>query len=334
MKRLSVHKITVIGGSGFIGTNLCQQLHNRGIDFEIIDIKPSLRFPKNFKYGDIRQYDTLVSQITGNTIIHLAAIHRDDVANTKEYYKTNVLGTENIIKVSKIKNINDIIFTSSVAVYGFTGPNTNESTHPIPFNDYGKSKLEAEKKLLEWNSSLKKSLTIIRPTVVFGKGNRGNVYNLFNQIYSKKFLMIGSGKNKKSLAYVENIVAFFLFIIEKRLPGNSIYNYADKPDYSMNTLVKIIQSYLIKENSSKLYIPYLIGLIFGHLIDLISFVSRKKFSISAVRIKKFCANSTFSSQKISDAGFLAPIKIDDAIIITLEYEFKNNNQNAEIFFTE
>ena len=53
------------------------------------------------------------------------------------------------------------------------------------------------------------SLIIVRPTVIFGEGNRGNVYNLFKQIASNKFLMVGDGNNKKSLAYIGNVVAFW-----------------------------------------------------------------------------------------------------------------------------
>lgn len=74
--------------------------------------------------------------------------------------------------------------------------------------------------------------------MVFGEQNRGNVYNLLRQIASGKFIMIGSGQNRKSMAYVENVAAF----IEHALgfgPGVHIYNYIDKPDFDMNTLVAI-----------------------------------------------------------------------------------------------
>lgn len=84
-------------------------------------------------------------------------------------------------------------------------------------------------------------MTIIRPTVVFGEGNRGNVYNLFRQIASGRFVMIGSGNNMKSMAYVENIAAR----LEHALDQQSTYqvsNYVDKPDFTMNQLVDVISS--------------------------------------------------------------------------------------------
>ena len=99
------------------------------------------------------------------------------------------------------KGINKIVFTSTVAVYGFAKPGTDESGVINPFNEYGQQNLKLKKNLVAifWNNSL----IIVRPTVIFGEGNRGNVFNLLNQIYSGQFLMVGNGRNKKSMAYVE-----------------------------------------------------------------------------------------------------------------------------------
>ena len=139
--------------------------------------------------------------ITGKTVVHLAAIHKDNVVDPNVYYSTNVQGTSNVAQICLEKNIKKFIFTSTVAVYGFAKPNTNENGCLQPFNHYGKSKLEAERLLKEIFSTdaLNISLSIIRPTVIFGPGNRGNVFNLINQIALGRFLMIGSGLNKKSL---------------------------------------------------------------------------------------------------------------------------------------
>ena len=108
-------------------------------------------------------------------------------------------------------------------------------------------KLEAEYVYEAWRKAdSANKLTIIRPTVVFGEGNRGNVYNLFRQIASGRFVMIGSGNNMKSMAYVENIAAR----LEHALDQQSTYqvsNYVDKPDFTMNQLVDVISSSLGRE---------------------------------------------------------------------------------------
>ena len=85
----------------------------------------------------------------------------------------------------------------------------NEEAEPRPFNDYGRTKFAAEKVLKEWQAGFSdRSLTIVRPTVIFGEKNRGNVYNLLKQIAHGPFVMIGNGKNKKAMAYVGNVADF------------------------------------------------------------------------------------------------------------------------------
>ena len=131
------------------------------------------------------------------TVVLLAAEHRDDVAPTSLYYDVNVQGTKNVLAAMDKAGVKNIIFTSSVAVYGLNKKNPNEEHAADPFNHYGKSKWQAEEVLREWyrKDAETKSLTIIRPTVIFGERNRGNVYNLLKQIASGNFLMVGKGTN-------------------------------------------------------------------------------------------------------------------------------------------
>lgn len=244
-----MEQICVIGGSGFIGTRLCKRLNKANKDFFIIDKKISQTFPENTHITDVRDIDRLKEAIKGATIVNLAAEHRDDVRPKSLYWEVNVDGAKNVCRVAEEKGINKIIFTSSVAVYGFTDKETYEDGDLKPFNDYGITKLEAEKVYIEWQKKdpLNRTLVIIRPTVVFGEGNRGNVYNLLNQIANGRFIMVGNGKNIKSMAYVENVAAFIEYAMTFP-PGIHIYNYIDKPDFDMNTLITTIYTELIYSN--------------------------------------------------------------------------------------
>ena len=98
-------KITIIGGSGFIGTNLCRQIELKQKDFEIIDIKMSKQFPEKCKIADVRDVETLRDKITGDIVVNLAAIHRDDVRDMDKYEKTNVGGAEILRKYVKKKHL-------------------------------------------------------------------------------------------------------------------------------------------------------------------------------------------------------------------------------------
>ena len=204
-------KAVVIGGSGFIGTRLCDRLANEQVPFLIVDKKQSLSYPSYTKLGDVRSLEKLREVVPeSNFIINLAAEHRDDVKPKSLYDEVNVGGAKNISQVAREKGINTMVFTSSVAVYGFAPVGTGESGELCPFHDYGRTKMEAETVYKDWQKEDRehRTLVVVRPTVVFGERNRGNVYNLLKQITSGRFAMVGKGDNIKSMAYVENVAAF------------------------------------------------------------------------------------------------------------------------------
>lgn len=326
-------KITVIGGSGFVGTNLCRQLSLKQHDFEIIDLRNSVQFPEKCKIGDVRDLDALRELITGNVVVNLAAVHRDDVKDKTEYQRTNVDGAYNVAKVCSEKGIKKIVFTSTVAVYGYAEPGSDETSAIKPFNDYGRTKFEAEEKLRSWYAHEGNSLIIVRPTVIFGEGNRGNVFNLFNQIASGKFLMVGQGDNKKSMAYIGNVVAFLETCISTD-QKYGLYNYVDTPDFTMNELVCRVKRQLKGKDGVGLRLPYWLGMVFGYSADAISFLTGKSMPISSIRVKKFASSTEFRSAKSRLDNFIAPYKLSDGLQRTLKSEFISPDPNREIFYTE
>ncbi|MDG1725515.1 MAG: NAD(P)-dependent oxidoreductase [Emcibacteraceae bacterium] len=326
-------KISVIGGSGFVGTNLCRQFLMQQQDFEIIDIKMSKQFPEKCKIADVRDINSLREAITGDVVINLAAVHRDDIRDKAEYKRTNVDGAYNLALICEEKGIKKFIFTSTVAVYGFAKPDTDETGLINPFNEYGKTKYEAEQILLKWQEKNSSSLLIIRPTVIFGEGNRGNVFNLLRQIASGKFIMVGNGKNKKSMAYIGNVVAFIDACV-KTDQRFGIYNYVDTPDLTMNELVSIIRLKIKGKKGVGARLPYWMGWILGVCADSIAFLMRKNLSVSSIRIKKFISSTQFQTSKDMLDDFKAPVTLIEGLNRTLESEFIYPNPKNEVFYTE
>lgn len=326
-------KILVIGGSGFIGTRLCKRLENDKIDFKIVDKVTSKTFANKTMIADVRDYAGLEKACNGDVIINLAAEHRDDVSPKSLYDEVNVDGAIRVREVAEAKGINKIVFTSSVAVYGFAPLGTDESGEINYFNDYGRTKWEAEKVYRAWQEKdpQNRTLVVVRPTVVFGEQNRGNVYNLLRQIAGGKFVMVGDGTNVKSMAYVENIAAFLQNSLSFG-PGVHTYNYIDKPDFNMNTLVRGVYRALGKDEKIGLRLPYMFGFGIGKLFDLAAAVTGKKFPISSIRVKKFCSNSSFETS-VAKSGFVAPVKLSDGLASTIKYEFVDQH-NGEVFYTE
>jgi nucleoside-diphosphate-sugar epimerase len=311
-------KVSIIGGSGFIGENLYKALQS---DFEVNNIDKNNASAFSTTIADVRNLDELQTAVENpDWIVLLAAEHKDNVLPTSLYYDVNVKGTENVLKVMRAKNIRKIVFTSTVAVYGLNKTNPDENFPTDPFNDYGKSKLQAEELLRAWyhEAPEERTLMIVRPTVIFGPKNKGNVYNLLQQILSGKFLMIGNGQNKKSMAYVGNLVSFVQFSLnEMKNPGYQLFNYADKPDLTTNQLVKIITE-SSGQQVSQILIPYFVGYLAGLTFDVLSKITGKEMTISSIRIKKFCATTQFSNDRIQKLAFKAPFTLEDGLNLTIK----------------
>jgi len=323
--------ISIIGGAGFLGTRLAKNLARDSISYRIFDINT-----KNNQhiYVDVTKKDSLEVLSGSQIIVNLAAVHRDDIKPISLYDDVNVKGAVNVCDAAREHDVNTIVFTSSVAIYGFAKKNTNEDGDPNYFNDYGRTKYLAEKVYIDWfNEDPKnRTLVIIRPTVIFGEGNRGNVYNLLKQIASKKFVMFGNGLNIKSMAYVENVSSFIRYSFQKK-PGLYKYNYVDKPDMNMNELISLVRSTLFKKNNVGFRLPKFMGYIGGYIFDLISYLLNTNLPISSIRVKKFMSNSQFGTKE-QMPGFKRPVELKDGMINTLKYEFIENNKNKEIFETE
>ncbi len=316
--------IAIIGGSGFLGTSLCRILKDNDKSFINHDIEESLNFPNNYEYFSVHDKASNLSD-KFDTIINLAAVHRDD-EKKEDYKKVNVEGARNICNLASEKSINKIIFTSTVAIYGFSNDPIDEDFDPNPFNEYGRSKLQAEEIYKEWQREdpINRSLVIIRPTVIFGEKNRGNVFNLIKQIKSKFFVMIGDGNNIKSMSYVENVAQFLYQCLELK-EGLYIKNYVDKPDLRTKDIVKIVQKSLSIKGFKKFYLPVTLGLFAGILVDLFSLLTGKKFPISLIRIKKFTSNTIINSNN-NFFDFKPPVNLETALKKTITYEFKSSNE--------
>lgn len=264
----------------------------------------------------------------------MAAEHRDDVRPLSLYDDVNIGGAKNICAVARKKGVRTIVFTSTVAVYGFAPIGTDESGKIAPFNDYGRTKYEAEQVFKAWQTEAPevRTLVIIRSTVVFGEQNRGNVYNLLRQIASGKFVMLGNGQNRKSMAYVENVAAFIEYSMSFK-PGLHIYNYIDKPDFTMNTLVSKINQILGHSDKIGFRVPFILGYMIGKGFDLVAVITGKRFAISSIRVKKFCSNSVYNTA-IDKTGFISPVPLTEALEKTVRYEFLESHESEGVFYAE
>lgn len=131
-------EIAVIGGAGFVGSCLSRRFQKGLIDHIKYDIDISDK-SNLVTYLDVEDADSFDSISSAHTIINLAAVHRDDIRPLSRYDDVNVQGAVNVCDAARKHGINSIIFTSSVAIYGFAPTETSESGEPNYFNDYGRT---------------------------------------------------------------------------------------------------------------------------------------------------------------------------------------------------
>ena len=132
--------------------------------------------------------------------------------------------------------------------------------------------------------------------------------------------MIGSGENRKSMAYVENVSAFLSHALGFDA-GVHTFNYVDEPDFDMNQLVATIRRSLGQPEGVRWRLPYPAAYAAGAVLDGLASVSGRSLPISRVRVQKFCADSRFSAARSRQTGFEPPFSLDDALQRTIAHEF-------------
>ena len=145
--------------------------------------------------------------------------------------------------------------------------------------------------------------------------------------------MVGKGENKKSMAYIGNIVAFLETCISTD-QKYGVFNYIDTPDLTMNELVSKVRFKLKGKTGVGPRLPYWLGLILGYTADLAAKISGKNLPVSSIRVKKFAVSTELKSAKASLDNFQAPFLLSQGLERTLHCEFISPKPSREIFFTE
>jgi nucleoside-diphosphate-sugar epimerase len=328
-------KIFLTGDSGFIGSYLCNSLEKNKCTITGIDVSESRNETYLHITGNILDKDILRKTMPGaDCIIHLAAEHKDFGISKEQYYLVNVQGTKNLLDIASECNIKKFIYFSSVAVYGKNQP-SDENTAPSPINHYGASKLAAEKEVRKWaDAKSEREVLIIRPVVIFGAGNRANIYNLIKRVIEKKFFFVGKGDNVKSIAYIENLVAATYFLLERMKPGIAIYNYSDAPQLTTKQLVKLIAD-TANVSVPKITIPLSIAVFGSTIFDVLGQILHKDFPITSARMRKFATSTFHSSDKIRKIQFSQPYTLQEGLRKNIEWiQAKMNKEDVSYLHSE
>jgi len=267
-----------------------------------------------FYQGDILVKDDVRKALDGvDCVVNLAAKHHDFGIDRDEYFETNETGSQRLLECLAECGIKKYIFYSSVAVYGESPYESDETTEPKPSNPYGESKLAAEKVTRNWaREEPDRQVVIIRPSVVYGEGNVANMFSLIKMVDKGRYLQFGSGEAVKCICYVRNIIEATRYCMDRMEPGVATFNYVDKDDMPAKQMVGIISEALDKK-TLPISFPLWLGVSVAKVFDLAAKVTGKNFRISSARVKKLATPTRFAAQKIRDYGFVPKYSIEEGL---------------------
>lgn len=308
----------IFGGTGFIGTHLIKLLKEEiktekdhiyaldivmpgeegvvpgivekieGVEYVRCDVRKTIELPLVTTKQDI--------------IFNLAAVHRTPGHPDYEYFETNIKGAENVTAFAEQHNINRILFTSSIAPYGAAEELKKETTLPTPNTPYGISKLVAEKIHEKWQNGDRENrcLTILRPGVVYGKGEHGNFTRMYWGIRKRYFIYPGRKDTIKACIYVKELVHFMKYrMIDNDFIGTDIFNCTYEPAFSTEQICETMK----KETAMKRHTFLVPGWILKAAAVCAVPFGGKKLGLHPERVKKLMISTNVSGEKLAESDY-------------------------------
>jgi len=329
-----IKKALVTGGGGFVGKAIVRMLVERGVDCRVVGRN---RYPEIEAMGveclvaDISDSDTMLAATKGvDTVFHVAAL-AGIWGSWQPYYRTNVLGTENVIRGCHVNNIPRLIYTSTPSVV-FNQQDIKGGDESLPYAgsflcNYAKSKMMAEKLVLSANTASLLTCAI-RPHLIWGVGDPHLLPRLMDSGRKKKLKIVGSGKNLVDITHVDNvayghILAAANLSSSKTAAGQSYFIGQEKPvvlwDW-INTLFSRLGIPVVESSVS-----YNTAYRIGALLELVYGLCGRKKEPQMTRFlaQQLAKSHYFSHNKAGiDLGYQPVVSIDTGIDRLVEWAEK------------
>jgi len=293
------NRIVITGASGFIGQHLQQYLK------DIHDVNPI-----SMRYSADQEFD-----MKADAVIHLAGKAHDlkKVSKPADYYEANFELTKQLFDSFLVSTASVFIFMSTVkAVADVVRESLTEDVAPNPKTHYGIAKLQAEQYILSKELPFDKRVYILRPCMIHGPENKGNL-NLLYQLVSKGLPWpLGDFRNKRSFLSIENICFVIKELLENTAIPSGVYQVSDDMPLSTNELIRLLGISLNKKNRI-LNIPS------SWIKGLAALGDYLHLPLNSERLQKLTENYVVSNRKIVTAmGKPLPIQSKEGLLKTFQ----------------
>mgnify|MGYP001230162212 FL=1 len=257
-------KVIILGGAGFIGSNLAEYLLKKKYEVtivdnlstgrleNIIDIKKKVKFVR----ADISKKGLWVNHFkSARYVFHLAALADivPSIDNPIKYYNSNVTGTLNVLEACKKYKIKKLIYAASSSCYGIPKSYpTKENEQIDPKFPYAVTKYLAEQLIFYWSKVYKINYISLRLFNVYGpksrtSGTYGAMFGVFlaQKLANAPFTMVGDGSQSRDFTYVDDIVRAFEIAAKSKL-NNKVYNVGSDNTVKVKTIIKYLGGKYIK----------------------------------------------------------------------------------------
>ena len=249
-------------------------------------------------------------------LIHLEVKHHVMNPTAKDermFHQVNVVQLNDWLSWCERHQVERVIYFSSIkAVSGGEGLLDELATGPGE-SIYGRTKWQAECRLKEWaEADPRRRGLIVRPAVIYGPGNRANMYSFVSAIERKRFFLVGQNQNIKSIVSLKNVVSAVHYLSHRMKPGLEVYNLVDRQNYGVEALASMISRALGQSGRIR-RIPMWTARAMGLMGDVVQSTTGLGVPLTSDRVRALTENTEFSCRKLMESGYKHAESTEDGI---------------------
>lgn len=319
-------RVLVTGATGFTGAALAKKLLDNGYEVRVIvrdqskisddSTKPNFEIIE----GDITNPKDVERSVNGiNTVFHVAAVYRTAGISDEIYWATHVMGTENLLKASLKANVDKFVHCSTVGVHGHIEKSLADENYRFkPGDIYQTTKLEGEKRALDFHKHTGFPVTVVRPTAIYGPGDM-RLLKLFKLASKAVTIVLGSGEIKYHMVYIDDLIQGFILASKSTKAVGESFIIGGKEVLTLNKLLDTISN-LMDVPTKKIHVPAWPFQVAGTICEKICIPLNIDPPLYRRRVDFFTKSRSFDITKAQNIlGYEPRTSIHDGLFKTLKW---------------